>query len=216
MVFVLLSLGLFSADVEIVNFVPQEIKCAVPIIIKSIDSSKDINGLLDAWENLPSHCSIDACCIDTSENLAEGYGYRWKRGRWTWEMRPSIFEENDSTCWAEYVISFQTPSYYSTSVFKRDFSFIPRGNKAGWMRGKEYASYSFSMPSENVHASGWLSGRIGRLKFFNKKSMPCVKREYKFHYGGSKFNYANSKFYFANSLVFCDKPGSDQDELFRW
>ncbi len=195
MIFVLLNLGLFSADIEMVNFVPKEVKCAVPLIIEAIDNSKDVNNLLDAWEDLPSQCSIGDCCIDTSENQAESYGYRWKCGKWTWEMRPSIFEENDSTCCAEYVISFQTPSYYSTSVFKRDFSFIPRGNQANWMRGKEYASYSFYMPSENVHASGWLSGRIGRLKFMNKKPLPCMKREYKFYSG--------------DSLLFCAKPKSN-------
>ncbi len=195
MVFTLLSLRLFAVSVEIADYVPQEIKCAVPKIIKSIEDTKDMNGLLDAWADLPSQCSIGACCIDTSENQTEGYGYSWKCDRWTWEMRPSILSENDTACWARYDIWFETPLYYSTSVFVRDFSFIPRGSKAGWMRGKEYASYSFSMPSENVRASGLLDGRIGRLRFSNNKSMPCVKREYKFHSG--------------DSLIFCAKPKSD-------
>ena len=193
MVHSLLGIILFATGSP--GFVPQEIKCAVPKIISSIENSKDMNVLLDAWADLPNQCVEGGCCIDTSESQTEEDGYNWECGKWAWEMRPSIFNENDSTCWAEYVISFRTPLDYSTNHFVRDFSFIPRGSKAGWMRGKEYASYSFYMPNEDVHASGWLSGRIGRLKFMNKNPLPCIKREYKFHSG--------------DSLVFCAKPKSD-------
>jgi hypothetical protein len=197
MIITLFGFILFSVGAP--DFVPQEIKCAVPKIIASIENSKDMNVLLDVWADFPNQCVKGDCCIDTSENQTEGNGYNWKCGNSAWEMRPYINKENDSSCWAEYVISFQTPLGYSMKTFEQDFKFVPWEKGAAWFRGKEYALYMSPTHTRKAEFSGKLSGRIGWLKIVSNEPMACVKREYKFHSG--------------DSLVFCTKPKKDSRAL---
>ena len=193
MILMIAALSLFSSESSI--SVPNEVRRAVSKIVKSIEDSKDMNVLLDAWADLPDQCSSNDCCIDTGDSQAEDGSYRWLCKGDAWKMLPYVTEKNDSSCWFEYTISFQTPVGYSKNAYVQDFKFVPWGASTHWFQAKEYALYMAPDDNRQVSISGWLSGRMGRLKMSRSTPMPCIKREYKFHSG--------------DSLVFCAKPKSD-------
>lgn len=155
--------------------VPHSIKCLIMEAVthfKDVKSSEDWSNSWNAWSG---KCLTCGCSRDTVRSSRVHCNSQSINSEGVWTIQNLEMRENDSLCWARVEVSFSIDPNYTRKMFLNQFSFVPRGDSAGWLIGKEYSIIRFSSPSDPYVATGEIGGSKARLTFRSEGTYGCKK-----------------------------------------
>lgn len=155
--------------------VPNSIKCLIMEAVTHFEDVKSSESWINSWNAWAGKCLACGCNRDTVRSSRVHCNSQSINSESVWTIQNLEMRENDSLCWARVEVSFLIGPNYTRKMFLDQFSFVPRRDSSGWLKGKEYSIIRFSSLSDPYVATGEISGSKARLTFRTESTYGCRK-----------------------------------------